>query len=311
MDRKSKKIPNLFIVGAPKCGTTSLAHYLGEHPDIFMCERKEPNYFARHLSTEYQSNQINNFEKYLNLFNTAHNVNIIGEASTRYLRSKKALLEIKSRNRNAKIVAMLRNPVDLVYSWHKQKLYENQEIITDFKKAWHLQFERENGKYLPSKLWAKDALFYAKIGNLGTQVENLLRIFGKEQVHLILFDDFITIPQKVYTDVLAFLNVSDDGRFKFPAKNRQKNIRNQKIYALILALLENQHLRRLKNRLENIVDADFGRAKGYIDKILISEKATERTLSYEFKKELIDYFYDEIKNLEILLGKKLEAWYQF
>jgi hypothetical protein len=316
MNKNKKNIPNLFIVGAPKCGTTSLAYYLGEHPDIFMCEPKEPNYFARHLFTDYQLGKIKFhqytykiiFNDYLKLFDNVKEEVVVGEASTRYIRSEKALKEIKNLNKNAKIIAMIRNPVDLVFSWYKQKTYERQENILNFEKAWHIELEREQGKCLPTKLWAEDELFYRKIGSLGTQVETLLTIFSKQQVHLILFDDFIKKPQKVYAEVLSFLELPDDGRKKFPAKNIQKNINFQNVYTILSAIRKEKYLIRVKKNLEKIIGIDLPGIKKTTDRICISKKSTGDYLNKQFRKILTDYFCKEIKKIEVLANRDLSTW---
>ena len=107
-------IPNFFIVGAPKCGTTALCEYLKYHPNVFMSTPKEPHYFAedferyRHVKTE---------DKYLALFGDCNDRHLmIGEASVFYLRSTRAVSLIRDFNPDAKIIVMLRNPVDMVYS---------------------------------------------------------------------------------------------------------------------------------------------------------------------------------------------------
>ena len=93
--------PNLFIVGAPKCGTTSMFSYLQQHPDIFMSNNKEPHYFGSDLT---RIGNLYNFteNEYLKLFLNANNEKIIGEASTHYLYSKTAPKEIKSFNKESK-----------------------------------------------------------------------------------------------------------------------------------------------------------------------------------------------------------------
>ena len=132
MKNKIKK-PDFFIVGAPKCGTTALANYLGQHPDIFMAKQKESHHFATDLIPydDYWRNR----NHYLKIFQEAKENQIIGEASVFYLLSQEAAKNIKKFSPNAKIIIMLRNPVDLLYSHYFQAVYNGRETITDFEKA--------------------------------------------------------------------------------------------------------------------------------------------------------------------------------
>ena len=120
------KNPNLFIVGAPKCGTTFLYHYLKKHPDIYFPEFKEPHYFGSDLIRRNGAYNLS-LREYKNLFSTEKKV--IGEASTFYLFSKKAAQEIYNFNPHSKIIIMLRDLVDLVHSLHSQFVFSGDEVI--------------------------------------------------------------------------------------------------------------------------------------------------------------------------------------
>ena len=112
---ESTKKPGFFIVGAPKCGTTSFYHYLRQHPQIFMPDNKEPHYFGSDLKKR-SDEFIKTEEEYLSLFKDADSSQMAGEASTFYLYSKAAQKEIKGFNPHAKIIIMLRNPIDFLHS---------------------------------------------------------------------------------------------------------------------------------------------------------------------------------------------------
>jgi hypothetical protein len=113
------KYPNFFIVGAPKCGTTSLHYWLSQHPEIFMSEPKEPGYFCTDLHEE--ADNFNNDKKehfkyrnkddYLKIFENHKNKKIIGESSVRYFHSNQAPINIKNRTIKPKIIISIRNPV--------------------------------------------------------------------------------------------------------------------------------------------------------------------------------------------------------
>src|SRR5262249_46212300 len=130
---ESVRKPDVFIVGGPKCGTTSLYTYLKQHPDIFMSEIKEPQYFA--ADTLQHQRRIRTLPEYMDCFAAAQREERIGEASTAYLGSSSAARELKKFNPNARIIVMLRNPIDVMYSLHSERLFSNIEHIGDFERA--------------------------------------------------------------------------------------------------------------------------------------------------------------------------------
>ena len=215
--------PSFFIVGAPKCGTTALYEYLRPHPNIFMPEIKEPHFFARDLGTYPR---VKTLDDYLALFAPATGRHLqLGEASVYYLRSTVAIPAIREFNPEAKLIAMFRDPVDMVYSLHSQLLHVSEESVADFEAAWRLQERRARGLDLPPRIRSPLLVQYAEVGRFGTQVERMLASFPREQVKLILYDDFAESPQRIYDEVIAFLGVPHDGRTEFPRINENKGVR--------------------------------------------------------------------------------------
>ena len=215
--------PNFFIVGAPKCGTTALSEYLREHPQVFMSRPKEPHYFATDLP-KYRYTDIE--ENYLELFSDAKDTHCaVGEASVWYLYSKEAIANIRAFDAAAKLIVMVRNPVDMVYSMHSQALFNLAESESDFSKAWSLSESRKAGKRVPKNCLDSKILHYDEIGRFGSQLNCVLEIFPAEQVKVILFDDFISDTKGVYSEVLEFLGLMDDQREKFPRVNENKQLK--------------------------------------------------------------------------------------
>ena len=124
--------PNLFIIGAPKCGTTSIYSFLKQHPEIYMPDFKEPHYFGSDLNKK-KGVYIDTEEEYLSLFIESKNEIFIGEASTYYLYSNLAPMEIFKFNPDSKIIIALRNPIDLIYSLHSQYFFSGNENVLDFE----------------------------------------------------------------------------------------------------------------------------------------------------------------------------------
>src|SRR5262249_50339658 len=149
--------PDLFIVGAPRCGTTAMYTYLGQHPDIFMSARKEPHFFG----TDFSSPALDRDEQtYLALFTGARNETRAGEASVFYLCSRRAAKEIHAFSPSARIIIMLRNPVEMMYSLHSRHVLTGNEDINDFGTALAAAAERKRGLHLPATFPPVEFLLY-------------------------------------------------------------------------------------------------------------------------------------------------------
>ena len=141
--------PDFFIVGAPRCGTTAMYEYLRVHPDVYMPLHKEPMYFGQDLT---QLHVRLTERDYLALFAEARPGQRIGEATTWYLFSKTAASEIRDFSPDARIIIMLRHPVDVMYSLHRELLFYRGETIDDFAEALAAEADRREGRRLgPSR----------------------------------------------------------------------------------------------------------------------------------------------------------------
>lgn len=226
------KKPNFFILGAPKCGTTSLSHYLSEHQNIFFSDPKEPHYFSTDFSDEYRL--IITEEEYLNLFSGAENYKAAGEGSVWYLYSKDAVPNILEYNPDAKFIVMTREPVDMFSSLHAQLLHSLDEDIKDIEKAWKIQKERKKGKYIPDKCREPKLLQYGEVCNLGKQINRLLKLVpDKKNIKIIRLEDLKKNPQRVYEETLDFLSVERDGRQDFPVYNKNSRLKNRKMKQIL------------------------------------------------------------------------------
>ena len=296
--------PNFFIVGAPKCGTTALYEYLRPHPHIFLPRLKEPHFFAKDLGT-YPA--VKTPEAYAALFADATARHLrVGEASVYYLRSSTAIPNIREYNPDAKLIAMFRNPVDMVYSFHSQLLYVSQENVRDFETAWRLQGRRSQGLDLPRRSRGGFLLQYADMGRFGTQARRLLATFPAAQVKIILFDDFSASPQLVYDEIIDFLELPHDGRAQFPRINENKRAR----MAWLRKLMVNPPY-KARSAYRSFKQAVGGRhldatKQWLIDRITVRERRPP--LSPEFRAELVETFRDEVALLSQLLDRDLSHW---
>lgn len=297
------KKPNFFIVGAPKCGTTAMSEYLRTHPQVHMSTPKEPRYF----STDITPSPYHSLDDYLLLFKTNNqNRVVLAEASTTYIYSKVALERIRSFSPSAKIMVMLRNPTDLVYAFHGELLKIGRETEWDFEIAWSLQEKRSRGESVPFSAKQRSAILqYRSIGCLGSQLNNVYELFPSTQVHVGIFDDFVTDPAAEYRRLLAFLGLPDDGRRDFPRVNESVQFKSRRIAGL------SRRLRARALPISEIVKRRIGIPRlgivSFIDRF--NSKTHQRPpLSPKFRDHLSAAFRSEVELLETLLRRDLSAW---
>lgn len=293
-------IPNFFIIGAPKSGTTALSEYLRDNPNVFLTTPKEPLYFSSDLTKFPKMSKTT----YLSLFSSANpeKHKAIGEASTSYLFSKRAVPEILKLNENAKLIVMLRNPIEIVQALHSTLLYLGIENILDFEKAWYAQEDRKIGKRMPFLCLEPIALMYSEWGKVGEQVERLFSIVKREQVKVILFDDFIGDTKKIYNEVLEYLGVQPDEKSVFPKFNDNKRL----IFPWMQPYLA------FPMKIAKGMRVVFGfpkNAEMFLNLLAVNAVAAKRfPISDVFKSELIEFYKSDILKLSRLLERDLSCW---
>ncbi|MEX2546832.1 MAG: sulfotransferase [Chloroflexota bacterium] len=197
--------PDLFIVGAGTAGTTALYEYLLGHPQVYMSPIKEPDYFCPDVVPDSDFSYGTKLDKYLALFTPTGRHRRVGEASTSYLRSSQAPALIREFEPEARIVIMLRNPIDRMHSMHSQRVALGLEPIGDLEAA--LDSEAAGFPYLER-------------ARVADHVSRWLDTFGTDRVHVIIFDDFAADTEAVFRKVLEFLEVDPNlGPRSFEPRN--------------------------------------------------------------------------------------------
>lgn len=293
---------NFFIVGAAKAGTTSLSKYLNQHPDIFMSPIKEPKYFSvpdnRYPHTgpgaaHADSRVIKNKGDYDLLFNGAENYRVRGEASVDYLYYPGVAKRIKQYNPDAKIVIILRNPVERAYSAYMHYIRDGHESLS-FEDALAAEVDRklENREFF----W-----LYKELGYYYEQVKRYLNCFDETQIHIELFDDFQVDSLEVTKNIYNFLNVST--RF-IPDIEERLNVSG---------LPSNQWLHFILNKpnsLKMIIKPLLPHAlRRAILKSVNSKNITKQTIDPKTAIQLREIYRDDILKLQALIGRNLEAWH--
>jgi hypothetical protein len=226
--------PTFFILGAPKCGTTSLAQWLAGHPNIFMSPEKEPHFF--NTDDRQLIATLNAYEELFRGACSRHSA--IGEASVWYLSSSEAVENILRYQPDARFIVMLRNPVEMAPALHAEMALTGHESVLEFGSAWALQEERRLGRRLPTLCWANRRLQYGDICSLGAQLQRLLLLVPRGRVLPVVLDDVVDCPRREYLRVLEFLGVGDDGRSYFPILNKARIARWPRLARILFVFSE-------------------------------------------------------------------------
>lgn len=215
------RMPEFFIVGAPKCGTTAMNDYLQQHPEIFLPKKKEINFFGSDLV--FYKPRVTK-EEYLSHFAEAKNEKRVGEAAVWYLYSKRAAAEIKAFSPDGSIIIMLRNPVDMMYSLHAQRLYNDNEDLRDFEEALAAEKDRQQGRRIYKNAANAMGFFYRDAARYTQQVRRYFEVFGREKVHVIIFDDFKKDTPRSFHETCEFLGVNTQFHPEFNIVNPRKTV---------------------------------------------------------------------------------------
>lgn len=221
--------PELYIVGAAKCGTSSLAHYVAQHPDVGMCRHKEPNYFAladrnllemsgpasgEVLYKRLYSGSASTAEAYHKLFSHVSDKPVLADASVRYLYSERAAARIHQVSPNAKIVILLREPARRAWSHYAMMKY----LFGLEPLSWRAALCAEDERIAAG--WDYD-WHYASVGMYASQVKRYLDLFGHSQVRIYWHNEFAKDPRSILRDVFAFAGL--DPSFEPDVSEREKS----------------------------------------------------------------------------------------
>ncbi len=211
------RVPDFFIVGSPKTGTTSLHAMLRRHPQIYMPTLKEPRFLADDLRphptrarTARGKRYPQSLPDYLALFEDASPEQLVGEASTTYLTSHTAASSIADLQPDARIIAILREPASFLRSLHLQYLQVYMETERDLRKAIALEESRRQGKHIPRKLHRPQLLQYSEQARYVEQLSRYHSRFAPDRVLVLIYDDFVNDNAATVRRVLQFLDVNQD-----------------------------------------------------------------------------------------------------
>jgi len=237
-----RRLPDFFIAGHAKCGTTALYGMLSAHPQIYMSAVKEPEYLSRAPQhrlrgpSEPAKRLPDTLERYLALFADASPDQLAGEASTEYLRTPGTAARIAALCPDARIIAMFREPVSFVRSLHLQLLQVGVETESDFVKATGLEADRRAGRHVPRECRWPPALLYSEHVHYTRQLREYHEHFGRERVLTLIYDDFLADNERVMREVLRFLAVDETIAIEPTTANPTLRVRSQRGERLVNAV---------------------------------------------------------------------------
>lgn len=289
--------PNLFIVGAPKCGTTAWVHYLSRHPQIAFSPKKEPHYF----STDFPNYRwARDAAEYLDLFQGL-NSKIVGEASAMYLYSSRAARGIAGFAPDAKILILLRPQRQFMPSYHQQMLYSLDENEPDLGTAWR-ESDRRTKATISKTCREPKFLNYKAVGNFYEQIARYYACFPRENIKVVSFCDWVGNTREQYLEILEFLGVADDGCSEFPLVNPAHDHRSK-----VLARLT-QRPPGWVRKASALVRMIPGLAKARPSHALRAINRAERYKSYppdDLLSEIDSHYLQSNRELDSLVGRQL------
>ena len=297
--------PNLFVVGAPKSGTTALGRYLGDHPEVFVAA-KELHYFGSDLDFRTRKGapwRIDG-QAYAAWFAGHEGERYRADRSVFYLYSKLAAAEIHAHDPASRIIVMLRNPVDQMHAEHSEMLYQGEEDIADFAAALDAEPDRLEGRRIPAGSQHAFGLHYRAGARYAGQLERYFTVFGRDQVHVVLYDDLVRDAAAAYRGVLEFLGVDPGHRPEFAVVNANKAVRSTLVRRTLRTT--SPRLRRTGRLL-----VPSGAARARLRRSLHGMNTAERPrppLDPALRRSLEAEFAPEVRRLEAMLGRDLSAW---
>lgn len=297
-------LPNFFVIGAAKCGTTALYRYLRQHPEIFMTERKEPHHFSYTYITkntngpnDYIRSAVTDDVEYENLFNDVNDEKAIGEASPTYIYVPGTAERIFEKIPHAKLIAILRNPADRAFSAFMHCIRDNRETVSTFKKALELEDERV------AKNWGP-IYHYKRMGFYFQQLTRYYKVFGEDQIKVIIYDDFSNDPYSVMRELYKFLGVDSSFEPDMSSKPNVSGIPKNEVLQKAM-----NEIFAKPNPIRTVARALFSDViRWRVTSSLRNKNLRQVSMPEKLRNELTTIYKDEIISLQSLINRDLSNW---
>lgn len=274
-----------------------MTQWLAGHPDVFMPEVKVPCHFGTDLDM-LPKRRFRDPDTYLSLFARVTTQRRVGESTPFYLYSERAAREIRAFNPVARIIIMLRNPVDMMYSMHARNLMDGNERIRDFATALQAEAARIASDRPPRGCFFRQGLYYRGLAHFPAQIRRYFDLFDREQIHIVLFDDLKDDVQKTFQNVLSFLELDIDVAVPQDRANQSAAVRSAALAGFL----------REPPAVLQLLPAGVGHALTWRlnrwNKNVPARPPLEQTL----RAQLLNEFAAEIDELAGLLQRDLAHW---
>jgi len=301
-DKSTYKKPNLFIVGAAKSGTSAFYQYLKQHHQIFMSPVKEPHFFSFEEKLLYSNgpgdkkrmkDAVSKMKDYISLFSGSYNFPVIGEASTTYLDSEIACKRIYEFNPNAKIIIILRHPAERAFASFLHNRRDGLEIHNNFNDALNDEEKRISLKWGPLWHYKNRQLCYNKI-------HTYFSTFKRQNIKIILYEEWKEDNLRILKETYQFLDVHNDFKNTDLIKS---NVGYNPRFEFFHILLTKENF--IKKTFKSILPQSIRKS---IRLNLAKINYTKPTLPHSIKRELIEFYRDDIVKLQKLMDKDLSHW---
>lgn len=310
-----------FIVGAPRCGTTTLASFLQQHPDVCFSAVKEPHFFTQHDFSGCDEAKLRDVvaEEYLQRFfgHCDGAEKLRAEGSVTYLYAPDNMAPILKLWPDARFVIALRDPLSMLPSLHARLLVTGDETIREFPKAWAKVGDRAQGKSIPRSAVDPRWLRYDEAGRLGSRVEAFQAAVGRERCHIVLFDDLQADPQGTYRELCRFLGLKPWEGTKLSAQRVNKAIRIGWLQRFlkrppkpVRTVLAGEKYRQREKKLDakegKAIAAIFRVRKRLLDWNKVPAK--REPLDPRVRQQIIERLRDDVILLSRVIGRDLSHW---
>lgn len=296
-------LPNFLVIGAARSGTTALFDYLGQHPEIFTSDPKEPHYFALDgtgpaFTGPGDDETINRVavtdgEAYRKLFRRADGATAVGEGSVSYLYCAAAPENIRRTIPDVRLICMLRNPADRAYSAFRYTRARMYEPVEHFREALAREEKRIEAGW--HHIW-----HYRRMGRYAEQMQRYYRVFDPDQLRIYRFERFVQDPHAVLRDCFEFLGVDPGFRpRRTPMTVPSGEPRSEWLQRF---LLESAPVKEVVKRLVP------GGIRRWLSGRLRKANLEKPPMDPDVRRELLDDYRPQIGELEELTGRSFRDW---
>jgi len=314
--------PLACVVGAPRCGTTTLSRWMRRRPEICFSRVKEPHFFTLVDLTAATDAQLKQAveDGYIGRYfpHCGPETKLFGEGSVSYLYAPERLLPLLKIWPDAKFIIALRDPFEVLPSVHQRLLVQGDETVQDFATAWRLQEERARGRKIPKTCIDARQLQYLEVVRFGKHVARFLDVVGRERCYISLFDDLRDDPTTAYLDLLDYLGLEDDGFRDFRAHRASQSFRFGWLQRLLkrpsaltgAALAGEAFVYRLGSGPPKPPSRKFQLLMRLRSKLLDwnQKPAPREELPAELREEIRGLLRDDVLELSRLIDRNLDHW---